>query len=271
MEGFVNKIIEDELTDYATFVIIPIANPDAYSWGNAHVRPFGTKWDGLLEQNYVKEDFDPYDPEWTRLENGNLWYESFGNGVFKQDDVEAEAIVQFYKDLSNSGMEIKLLLVLHGDICPRLFNGGKKEGSFMYRPPGVYGYGRGYPATLDKMMAFADYLSDNGDDCIREWEDWPTRSVSGPYCWPSLPEFQDLEAMIEMEIDERVMYREVDSPAMDCDHPGETGDIKAGKWPVCSPERYFCINYHDTPDKFREWGGLMAVGAKKFIDPLSGL
>ena len=45
------EILEDPeyYLDKASFAVIPVANPDAFSWANAHVRPYGS-WNVPLEK-----------------------------------------------------------------------------------------------------------------------------------------------------------------------------------------------------------------------------
>ncbi len=287
MEAVVEEILDNIIQDDAEMVdfsLILMANPDAYVWGNAHPRPYGTRYDG---ENWVK-DLD--------LENGQHWWNVFPpySDQYKQNDVEAVTLQDYIADLLTSskfqhdGTEgtIPILHVdLHADVCPHPIMWSTDNSTQWTRAPGNYAqaFAKNFEAYETLRTTFAQRLVEF-NPFMRPCEEWMCFEYD--HLWfgriPQFPGsgFEYLLASVVLEYDEVALYQDVtdygdETPTPVCtaytpvyreDYirvyttPGDTGN-RPLDW-----RTYRVSCYHDEgATYFQDWGVDLAHACADFV------
>ncbi|MHC4860938.1 MAG: M14 family metallopeptidase, partial [Planctomycetota bacterium] len=239
LEGLKAEIIANPgVLDDVSFVLYPAANPDAWEWACAHVRPWG---DGVGD-----------------LENGGQWAQPW------QEDPEAEIIrnhIQYMIDVE--GVSILAHIDLHADLAPHPMRWAGLE---IGEPP-TYAYAWSNSAAADAAIAAVGAslrTRPYSKPYIRPVEDWPsyqeTPRPHGSRHW-ELPQFHvdhGIPAMIVMEYDETALYRAYADPEP---QPGLEGIptqllglLREPQGPHPDEDKYWVDGYIDDPVVYRHWG-----------------
>jgi hypothetical protein len=219
MEGSTLEIIENinDYLDYATFVIIPVLNPDELAWGFTHVIPYGNGYqDGKI-----------------------FWEQEWWNRVTTPEpsDPESYALHNLFNDVS-ADFHIMIHIDFHGDAVPlpdrwltpipadnsdsrvNLVTRGDRTAGWNHHPP-IYGltyWKQGESNYGEYARAISNQLTDANQSpyiyaYIRPWE-YPTPTPGT--CWAKNEmdeEYDNIPLVIEFEFEDGgLLYRQVQTP-----------------------------------------------------------
>ena len=201
-EGVLLEILDHWATadrDYrnrASYVILPIANPDGYEWGTCHVVPYGNGYGGATNV----------------IHRGYMFLEPEAQAPDPALDPEALALRDYFRSLTAQGLDghggsIVTLLDLQNDLCP---HPGRWQDKNWFLPPiyGIIKYG-----DAGQSNAALRVLSNLRVELTHPNTGRYVRDSSSPQGWEKQPYAgYGIPLWILFEFDAAVLYSHVTGP-----------------------------------------------------------
>jgi len=242
-EGFTNEILSNPeyYLNRASFSIIPVANPDAHSWGTCHVAPYGNGEPPL---------------RWC-----DTWHHNNSNPPEESQETRPEPEIEFLRNYaqklhdSSLGNRVVLFLNLNGDLTPS----PERWQNLKETHPPVYGfYNVKSQETRERIrkMVYSLRLQPECGPYVRSFNLWQGTHSIGDILLDPLKNY-GFEAHVIVEYDLLTLFRNKNAPA--------PSTIKA-PYPL-SFGNYYVDGTVDSPDIYKKWGAELAKAAiKAFCD-----